>query len=256
MKVSAPVAKEFETQPSLLTQGTETNPIFMRVQRALEQCKNALGELAHHPAFSGDAPEFNMGGCGFEALQVARAGANRFAGLHSLKVCRDALAELADHSAFEDEAPEFNEGGVGYEALRVARAAIKQSDGAWMSQPNEPSGERRKVTHWMIQKLEERRNGYDWPTFAIRDSKTNICLAVVGEVDRGAAEHNETHARIMMASPEMKAALLLVHEVFAKETKALVEQGQCHPNSGSVEAIRAVQEALFMAGVDVPGPLL
>src|SRR3990167_4209826 len=36
---------------------------------------------------------------------------------------------------------------------------------------------------WTVQPIEIARHGYDWRTFAIR-SPANVCLAVVGEVDR------------------------------------------------------------------------
>lgn len=40
---------------------------------ALTACWEALRELAKHPAFEDDAPEFNEGGVGYEAAEVARA---------------------------------------------------------------------------------------------------------------------------------------------------------------------------------------
>ena len=42
------------------------------IMEALAQCKRALSELAYHPAFEGNAPEFNEGGIGYEANQKAR----------------------------------------------------------------------------------------------------------------------------------------------------------------------------------------
>uniref|UniRef100_A0A6M3LFN2 Uncharacterized protein n=1 Tax=viral metagenome TaxID=1070528 RepID=A0A6M3LFN2_9ZZZZ len=59
---------------------------------------------------------------------------------------------------------------------------------------------------WTLQQLETNRNGYDWPTFAIR-SPQNCCLATVGTVDRYHADDNEANAHLMAAAPDMLAAL-------------------------------------------------
>jgi len=40
---------------------------------ACEQAKEALRQLCYHPAFAGDAPQFNEGGIGYEASQAIRA---------------------------------------------------------------------------------------------------------------------------------------------------------------------------------------
>lgn len=40
---------------------------------ALQSCRVALSALAAHPAFHGEAPEFNEGGLGRESLKKARA---------------------------------------------------------------------------------------------------------------------------------------------------------------------------------------
>jgi hypothetical protein len=39
---------------------------------ALSVAYDALGELAGHSAFEDDAPEFNEGGCGYEARRLLR----------------------------------------------------------------------------------------------------------------------------------------------------------------------------------------
>jgi hypothetical protein len=39
---------------------------------ALRAASKALVELAKHPAFEGDAPEFNQGGIGYEAVGKVR----------------------------------------------------------------------------------------------------------------------------------------------------------------------------------------
>lgn len=45
---------------------------FERLLAALNQAKLALWELSDHPAFADQAPEFNEGGVGYEALKVIR----------------------------------------------------------------------------------------------------------------------------------------------------------------------------------------
>jgi hypothetical protein len=55
---------------------------------------------------------------------------------------------------------------------------------------------------WEIQSLGVTHNGYEWPTFAVR-SPRNICLAVIGDVDRASAPDNTANARLIAAAPEM-----------------------------------------------------
>lgn len=60
---------------------------------------------------------------------------------------------------------------------------------------------------WVVKTLETNHHGYDWPTFTIRSKTTNVCLAVVGEVDRYCSEQNEANAILMASAPKLLAAL-------------------------------------------------
>lgn len=66
---------------------------------------------------------------------------------------------------------------------------------------------------WEIQQLETNRNGYDWPTFAVR-SPQNVCLAVVGDVDRHHAEQHPANARLIAAAPDLLAALIELRDSY------------------------------------------
>lgn len=59
---------------------------------------------------------------------------------------------------------------------------------------------------WKIQDLGEKPGYPDWHTYAIRDAKTNVCLAIVGNVDRYFEKTNEINAHLMNASPELADA--------------------------------------------------
>ena len=60
---------------------------------------------------------------------------------------------------------------------------------------------RHTPTPWMIQRVEEKHHGYDgWKTFAVRDGKTNGCIAMVGEVDRQFDTENEANAEFIVAA--------------------------------------------------------
>lgn len=60
---------------------------------------------------------------------------------------------------------------------------------------------------WELQHLETGHHGYaDWNTYCVRSS-SNMCLAVVGEVDRGTAHHNLKNAMLMTAAPELLTML-------------------------------------------------
>ena len=78
---------------------------------------------------------------------------------------------------------------------------------------------------WTVQGLETNRNGYDWPTFAVR-SPENHCLAVVGEVDRATSEKNTANAHLIAAAPEM-LALLRQHIAAHDEQARLANFDQC-----------------------------
>lgn len=50
---------------------------------------------------------------------------------------------------------------------------------------------------WKLQGLETAHNGYDgWKTFAVRSATTNVCLAVVGEVDHYHEPDHEANAAL------------------------------------------------------------
>jgi hypothetical protein len=59
---------------------------------------------------------------------------------------------------------------------------------------------------WTAKKLEQNHHDYDnWQTFTIR-ADDNVCLAVVGEVDRSHSEDNKANARLIAAAPELLEA--------------------------------------------------
>ena len=60
---------------------------------------------------------------------------------------------------------------------------------------------------WTVQTLSESWHDYsDWKTFAVR-SPRNVCLAVVGDVDRFESERIPANAQLISAAPDMLAAL-------------------------------------------------
>lgn len=71
-----------------------------------------------------------------------------------------------------------------------------------------------------VQSLVKGWHGYeDWETFAVR-SDSNLCLAVVGDVDRATADQNKANAHLFAASPDLlKACKRMVK--FACSTKSL-----------------------------------
>jgi len=56
---------------------------------------------------------------------------------------------------------------------------------------------------YKLQLLEEKHNGYEWKTYCIRSAKTNVCLAVVGAVDRYESERITKTALLMSKAPEL-----------------------------------------------------
>lgn len=67
---------------------------------------------------------------------------------------------------------------------------------------------------WQIQKLEENHHGYEnWKTFAIR-SPQNVCLAVIGDVDRYHEKDHEANAHLIAAAPDMLEALKAIDTFF------------------------------------------
>lgn len=75
-------------------------------------------------------------------------------------------------------------------------------------------------TPFRLQKLEDKHNGYDWPTFAVRDAE-NHCLATVGDVDCATAGKNEGNAKLFIASP----ALLNACQIAEATIKRLDKNG-------------------------------
>ena len=77
--------------------------------------------------------------------------------------------------------------------------------------------------------------GYpDWHTYAIRDVKTNVCLASVGNVDRYFEKNNEANARLISQAP----ALLNALEV-AEATINRLERHAPGSANGTLDVIRA-----------------
>ena len=61
---------------------------------------------------------------------------------------------------------------------------------------------------WALQLLEQGKNDYaGWNSYCVRDGKTNVHIASVGQVDRYFERHNEANARLIAAAPELLAAL-------------------------------------------------
>lgn len=71
---------------------------------------------------------------------------------------------------------------------------------------------------WKVEPLEKYRHGYSgWNTFTVRNSKTNICISVVGEVDRSTSPENEANAKLMAASPDLLQACEIILEAWDKK---------------------------------------
>lgn len=97
-----------------------------------------------------------------------------------------------------------------------------------------------------LQELETARNGYaDWATFALRDATTNVCIAVVGEVDHYDSSNNkaraETIVRAVNAHEAMKNAL---KEAWWTLTPL---DGANDPTSFIGSAIEIINKALTLA---------
>lgn len=100
-------------------------------------------------------------------------------------------------------------------------------------------------TPFRIQQLEKEHHGYDWPTFAVRDAQ-NHCLAVVGDVDRATAEHNEANAKLFRAAPEMLKAIRRAVPWIGKLIAGGVHQRCVAPNDaiGTLQELEAILEQL------------
>jgi hypothetical protein len=62
-------------------------------------------------------------------------------------------------------------------------------------------------TRWKIQGLGNPPGYPNWQQYAIRDAKTNVHIATVGNVDRYFERNTKEHADLIAAAPELKAAL-------------------------------------------------
>ncbi len=99
-------------------------------------------------------------------------------------------------------------------------------------------------TKWTLQDLGATRAGYkNWHEYAIRDSKTNVCLAIVGNVDRYfEGDIQRQQAELMAKAPELANALELA--------QATIERLQRHaPGSanGTLDVIKAVLKGMVAA---------
>ena len=97
-----------------------------------------------------------------------------------------------------------------------------------------------KHTHgpYKLQLIEEEHHGYKWKTYCIRSAKTNVCLSVVGAVDRYESERIPATALLMSKAPELLEAL--------RDLLVMVEQKNAGDYSGNVdtsEAIKAINQA-------------
>ncbi len=76
-----------------------------------------------------------------------------------------------------------------------------------------------KHTKWTLQVLESEHNGYKgWKTFAIR-AENNVCLAVVGEVDRFYEKEYRSIATLMAAAPD----LLKLAEMYLSDVEGRIK---------------------------------
>jgi hypothetical protein len=62
-------------------------------------------------------------------------------------------------------------------------------------------------THWKIQPLGPRPGYPNWKAFCIRDAKTNVHIATVGNVDRYFEGKEEANAILIASAPTQHSAL-------------------------------------------------
>jgi hypothetical protein len=101
---------------------------------------------------------------------------------------------------------------------------------------------------WTLQDLGTPYGGYiDWQTFAVR-SPANVCLAVVGTVDRYESERIPANARLMAAAPDLlealDVALLHIERMMCESERTGTEAEKWGntaqpPSAKDMEAIRA-----------------
>lgn len=96
---------------------------------------------------------------------------------------------------------------------------------------------------WVLQSLETNFRGYrDWPTFAVRDSVGNHCLAVIGDIDRATAPNNEANAHLIAAAPDgLEAARMALFEIERLYT------GQSRENFEDNAAVKALKAFIAKA---------
>lgn len=63
----------------------------------------------------------------------------------------------------------------------------------------------KRESKWKIQDLGTRPGYPDWHEYAIRDRKTNVHIATVGNVDRYFEKENKAQAALMVQAPELLA---------------------------------------------------
>ena len=72
---------------------------------------------------------------------------------------------------------------------------------------------------WVKQTVQADRKGYEgWDVYAVRSRGGNLCLAVVGEVDRATDTHNSANADIIAAAPELLESLEALTEWMRERT--------------------------------------
>jgi hypothetical protein len=95
---------------------------------------------------------------------------------------------------------------------------------------------------WVVQRLEDAHHGYHWPTFTVR-SPQNVCLAVVGDVDRYESERIPANARLMAAAPSLYRGCMAALAYLADPASQSFEN--------RAEAARIIQAALAEARAEV-----
>jgi len=72
---------------------------------------------------------------------------------------------------------------------------------------------------WEIQHLGHRPGYPHWNQYAIRDIATNVCIAIVGDVDRYFEKNTLEHATLMHAAPELLEALEMVDRIWSNDSQ-------------------------------------
>jgi hypothetical protein len=93
-----------------------------------------------------------------------------------------------------------------------------------------------------VQKLEAEHHGYPWPTFTVRGPK-NVCLAVVGDVDRFESERIPANARLMGAAPSLYRGCMAALAYLADPASPYAEN--------RAEAVRIIRAAVAEARAEV-----